>query len=292
MTQNFFLVTSLTLACFLSGSSLRLPRDRVETSLRYVGVCETRVVVMTPGNSRKFWSLGYVYLKEPYPADCVLKYRFETRFKRKDTYVKFGFRVTGTFSGPDIAYSSCHNTDYVFLDDSSRNSAIFCGPDARIEYVTGSSSFEFNFVSQKNSPRGLGFFVVIESVRLCGGLLSAQEDGPTGYISSPLHSEDYPANTGCSWLFTAKGTTTIKLNCHSFWLEDSTTSPDGTTRCIDKLSVSYEVGHSKATEYCDTDLQHHTIWSKGPYLLLNFRSNSVNQYTGFNCSYEFVRYGK
>ncbi|XP_037783580.1 uncharacterized protein LOC119579753 [Penaeus monodon] len=120
MTQYSFLVTSLALACCLPGSPLSLPR--VEPSLRYVGLCERKVVMMTPGNSRKFWSLGYVYLKEPYPADCVLKYRFETRFKRKDTFVKFGFRVTGTFSGPDIACSSCQKTDYVYLDDSSGNS--------------------------------------------------------------------------------------------------------------------------------------------------------------------------
>ncbi|XP_037783625.1 CUB domain-containing protein 2-like [Penaeus monodon] len=127
---------------------------------------------------------------------------------------------------------------------------------------------------------------------LCGGLLSRQEDGPSGYITSPLHSNDYPANSECSWWFTARGSITIKLNCHSFWLEGAATSPDGTTRCKDRLSVSYEVGHSQATEYCDTDLQHHTIWSKGPHLLVSFRSNGVNHYTGFNCSYEFIRYGK
>lgn len=56
--------------------------------------------------------------------------------------------------------------------------------------------------SKENSPRAKGFFVVIESFYLCGGSHTHLSHGPSGVISSPLHTQDYPANAACTWMFT------------------------------------------------------------------------------------------
>jgi len=297
-------MTSLTLLTHLALTCLLLPvtwghpqvdRDLLDDiSQRYVGYCQEEYVDMYPGNSRYFWSHGYVTLQEPYPANCTLKYTFNTRLYPSDTFVKFGFHVTGTFSGPDIIVSHCNETDYVYLDDLADNTAQYCGENVTIDFVTGSDTFEFHFVSQEYSPRGLGFYVKIESIMLCGGMLSSTNDGPSGYISSPLHAANYPPNAACAWWFTAEdGYVSIKLECQSFVLEEITSLTNGTEYCEDKLSFTKELGMSETTDYCHTDLDQgaRTIWSDGDSLLVTFLSSTNNHYTGFNCSYEFITFG-
>lgn len=75
--------------------------------------------------SNSLWKFKMLFQNSRATKNIAALIEKKSFIQQKDTYVKFGFRVTGTFSGPDIAYSSCHNTDYVFLDDSSRNSAMF-----------------------------------------------------------------------------------------------------------------------------------------------------------------------
>lgn len=261
---------------------------------RYVAYCTDAIVRMIPGRSRNFWSYGYVYLQEAYPANCSLKYIFTTRTNPDDTFAKFGFRVTGTFEGPNIQYSTCAETDYVVLNDTEGITATYCGTSATIDFITGSNYFEFYFKSQENSPRAKGFYVTIESYYLCGGLVNSDTHGPTGYISSPLHPDNYPPNSNCAWWFTSPEETTIKMECSSFLLEDKASFPNGTQYCVDYLSISYEAVSSSETSYfCNSDMDTltKTIYSAGPNLLVNFRSDSANHFSGFNCSYDFIRFG-
>ena len=45
-----------------------------------VGGCnKSELVYMWPGNSRQFWSIGYVFLKEDYPAGCIMSYIYDHR---------------------------------------------------------------------------------------------------------------------------------------------------------------------------------------------------------------------
>ncbi|XP_064117808.1 cubilin-like [Macrobrachium nipponense] len=261
---------------------------------RYVAYCADAIVMMIPGRSRKFWSYGYVYLQEAYPANCTLKYVFTTRSNPDDTFAKFGFRVTGTFKGPNIQYTSCTETDYVTLDDTEGITATYCGTSATINFITGSNYFEFHFKSQEHSPRAKGFYVTIESYYLCGGLVNSDTHGPTGYISSPLHPDNYPPNSNCFWWFTSPEKTTVKMECNSFLLEDMATFPNGTQYCVDYLSLSYEaVSSDQTTYFCNSDMDTltKTIYSAGSNLLVNFRSDSANHFSGFNCSYDFIFFG-
>lgn len=261
---------------------------------RYVGYCRESLVYMWPGNTRKFWSYGYVHLKEAYPANCTLKYTFTTRSNPSDNFLKFGFKITGTFTGPNILVTRCNETDYVTIDDTAGSTATYCGTNAIIDFSTGSDYFEFYFKSQEYSPGALGFFVTIESYPLCGGLLNSVTDGPTGFITTPLHSNEYPANSNCAWWFTALEETTIRLECSSFLLEDQSVFPNGTSYCSDYMSVSFEaLTPDTTTYYCnsDMDILSKTIYSAGNNLLVTFKSDSENHYSGFNCTYDFVLYG-
>lgn len=92
----------------------------ISHTLSYIRKIITKLAVTLYGNLKCFSEFTCNKIHS-----CSDRKKKKSFIQQKDTYVKFGFRVTGTFSGPDIAYSSCHNTDYVFLDDSSRNSAMF-----------------------------------------------------------------------------------------------------------------------------------------------------------------------
>ncbi|XP_071545351.1 cubilin-like [Panulirus ornatus] len=272
-----------------------LQQEEQQYDERYVGLCKTFTVRMWPGNSRRFWSYGYVYLKQPYLANCTLRYIYKTRIHTSDPLKKFGFRVTGSFDGVNDGATSCSDTDYVYLDDTAGVNATYCGAHSNISFVTSSDYFEFNFVTKENSPRAKGFFVVIESFLLCGGTYTHQSHGPTGVITSPLHPENYPADLTCSWWFTAMDEATIRLMCSAFLLEDQQTIAPGNTTCLDYLSFTSEVGSSpQTTTYCSTELAvlHRAVYSSGSSLLLGFRSDSVNQYSGFNCTYEFIKYSE
>ncbi|KAK7065407.1 hypothetical protein SK128_008767 [Halocaridina rubra] len=260
---------------------------------RYVAYCTEAIVYMWPGNKRKFWSWGYMYLKTAYPANCTLKYTFTTRAHPSDTFAKYGFKITGTFEGPNVVYSTCSDTDYVTIDDTEGISQTYCGISSSIDFTTGSNYIEFSFKSQENSPGAKGFFVTIESYYLCGGLRTSTNNGPSGYIASPEYAADYPPNTNCMWWFTSEEETTIKLDCLSFRLEDPVTFSNGTTYCNDFMSISYEARTpSTTTFYCDSDMdtQARTIYSAGTTMLVNFRSDSANHYSGINCTYDFILY--
>ncbi|XP_068200412.1 uncharacterized protein [Palaemon carinicauda] len=261
---------------------------------RYVGYCTDAVVKITPGNTRDFWSYGYVELKEPYPANCSLKYIFTTRTNTADTFAKHGFKVTGTFVGPNIHYTTCDETDYVVLNDTEGIVSTYCGASSTIEFITGSNYFEFSFKSQENSVRAKGFYVTIESYYLCGGLINSATHGPTGVISSPLYPEEYPPNSNCAWWFTSGDETTIRLECPAFLLEDQKTFENGTSYCGDYMSISYEAVTADETSYfCNSDMDNlgKTIYSSGNTLMVTFRSDEVNHYSGFQCSYDFIKFG-
>lgn len=263
---------------------------------RYVGYCRNAHIYMWPGNSRKFWSFGYVDLKEPYLANCSLKYIFDTRAYPNDPLAKFGFLVTGVFYGIHTKDGeSCYDSDYLLLNDTSGVEAIYCGVQSNVSFSTTSDYFELIFETQEDSPRAKGFFVTIQSFRLCGGLLTPHFDGPRGVLDSPLYPDPYPPNLRCNWFFQSMDETSVVFTCEKFHLGERIANPNGTGLvCSDSMSFTYEWGKPNDTMmYCGDDLDNdfHTVYSLSNDLLVNFNTDDVTEpNTGFRCFYEFILY--
>lgn len=268
-----------------------------EEEERYIGFCKNAYIRMWPGNSRKFWSYGYVYLKEPYLANCTMLYYYNTRKYPNDDFCKFGFKVRGSFEGHTDSYTTCTDTDYVFLNDSNGNEAYYCGTNSVIEWTTIEDSFEFHFVTKEDSPRAKGFFTIIESYKLCGGAYTVEDDGPTGTFTSPLFPKNYPANIACNWYFAVpveEGHEVIaKIICKQFSLQAPFNN--GTEFCLDAMHFTYEAPYPSETQsYCSSDLAEaqHVVHSTHHPMLVSFRADDLLADSGFNCTYEFILYGE
>lgn len=264
---------------------------------RYIGFCKDAYILMWPGNSRKFWSYGYVYLKQPYVANCTMKYLYNTRNYPADPFCKFGFRVTGSFEGHSDGYTDCTDTDYVLLNDTNGNAAYYCGTYSTIDWITAEDDFEFHFVTKADSPRAKGFFTVIRSFKLCGGLYTVEKDGPSGNLLSPLYPENYPPNLSCNYYFQLDPNDgreiSIRIGCYSYNLEDPFNN--GTDYCLDATVFTYEAPYIHTPMvYCSNTLDNnnHVIYSTHNSLLVSFRTNSAVEQSGYNCSYEFIRFGE
>ncbi|KAK7065408.1 hypothetical protein SK128_008768 [Halocaridina rubra] len=263
---------------------------------RYVGYCKDAYILMWPGNSRKFWSYGYVYLNEPYLANCTMRYYYNTRNYPGDPFCRFGFKVTGSFESHNGPYTQCTDTDYVLLNDTDGNAQYYCGEQSTIEWATSHNDFEFHFVTKPNSPRGKGFFVVIQSFKLCGGAFNMVDNGPTGNIYTPLFpASPYPPNIACTWYFAVPSTDSkeisVRIGCDTFSLQ--TPFNNGTEYCLDAVTFISEVPGNIKT-YCGNtlDSKNHVVIGTHADLLVTFRSDTTIQDVGFNCTYEYILYAE
>ncbi|XP_068200410.1 uncharacterized protein [Palaemon carinicauda] len=264
---------------------------------RYIGFCQNAYIRMWPGNSRKFWSYGYVYLGEPYLANCTMLYYYNTRRYPSDDFCKFGFKVRGSFEGHTDSYATCTDTDYVFLNDSNGNEAYYCGTYSDIEWTTIEDSFEFHFVTKEDSPRARGFFTIIESFKLCGGAYNIENDGPTGTFRSPNFPLNYPGNVACNWFFQSPSNegyeVSVRIRCDQFALQEP--FDNGTEYCLDAMSFTFEAPYPSDTQtYCSSTLdeENHVVYGTHGPMLVSFRTDELVADSGFNCTYEYILYGE
>ncbi|CAL4243640.1 unnamed protein product, partial [Meganyctiphanes norvegica] len=174
----------------------------------------------------------------------------------------------------------------------------YCGAQSNVSFFTNSDYFELTFESQADSPTAKGFYVIIQSFRLCGGLLTPQFNGPRGVLESPLYPESYPPNLSCNWYFQSMSETAVVFSCEKFLLGERipNPNPNGTEAlvCSDSLSFTWEMNHPDDTmNYCSDELDDdvHTIYSLSTDLLVNFQTDDVSETNaGFKCYYEFILY--
>nr|XP_027229064.1 cubilin-like [Penaeus vannamei] len=273
------------------NSQLQDAADFVPESRRYIGHCDTKNIFMNPGYSRNVWSYGYTYLQQPYLADCYMKHVYNTKVYT-DPFCKFGFQVTGVFESHPLPYTTCFDTDYMLFNDSDGNSAMYCGASSVISWATPQDEFELIFSTKADSPRGRGWKIKIESIKLCGGAIYTA-DGPSGTLQTPLSSGLYPNNFACTWYFQTTDRTSVKIGCDTFSLTDPITYPNGTSYCLDFISFTSEnLFSTEMTRYCSDALHdyNYVVYSATTSLLVQFRSDETDQDTGFVCNYEFIQH--
>lgn len=111
----------------------------------------------------------------------------------------------------------------------------------------------------------------------CGGNIQSL----WGVITSPLHPDNYEPDINCTWNITGSPTERIVLNFTSFKLEVS-------ENCIFDHVLVYtdqdDVISHKHGPFCGNDLPP-VITSEANNLLVNFKSDSGVQYSGFAATY-------
>lgn len=119
-------------------------------------------------------------------------------------------------------------------------------------------------------PSSKFFFQIVGD--MCGGIISSMR----GYIQSPNHPSNYPANSYCLWLVKVPEAKKIQVRVEDFELEEDRYCQLDRILIFDKISKEpiYECGKSA---------QNKTFL--GDDFMVEFQSNGFIEKKGFNLQY-------
>ncbi|XP_074854638.1 embryonic protein UVS.2-like [Carettochelys insculpta] len=179
--------------------------------------------------------------------------------------------------------SDCASNHVLVYDGGSRSDIVLlnklCRPKQLPSVVSSGNMMLVELVSDGTT---VPTFKASYSSVQCGNTFTAMN----GKFESPLYPSRYPPLTDCAWIMMAPEGFKISLKIQSFHLEDS-------FQCQHDYLVIYDGGTTAAPlkgKYCANDLVPGFI-SSGNSLLVEFHSDSIRQYSGFQTEYSFSKYG-